>query len=56
MNTKELIQNQIIFLEEKLTGDMFKDMEVRQEIHRLKMELQGVKPDRREANTLYCNC
>jgi hypothetical protein len=50
------IECQIKELEAKLTGDMFVDMEVRESIHRLKMKLNGVKPDRKEANTLYCNC
>jgi hypothetical protein len=28
----------------KLTGDMFADMETRDEIHNLEMQLKGVKP------------
>jgi hypothetical protein len=31
-------------LREKLTGDMFADMETRDEIHNLEMQLKGVKP------------
>jgi hypothetical protein len=48
--------DQIKELESKLSGDMFKDMDIREEIHQLKMKLNGVQPDRKEANTLYCNC
>lgn len=51
-HTSEKIQK----LEQRISGEMFKDMEIREEIHRLKMEMTGVKPDRKEANTLYCNC
>jgi hypothetical protein len=49
-------EKRIKTLEQKLTGDMFEDMEIRQEIHQLKMAMNGVKPERKEANTLYCNC
>ena len=49
-------QEQINELEQQLTGDMFQDMEKREAIHQLKMKLNGVQPDRKEANTLYCNC
>lgn len=49
-------QEQIKQLELQLTGDMFQDMEKREAIHQLKMKLNGVQPDRKEANTLYCNC
>lgn len=38
------IRKQIKILEEKLTGDMFKDMEIKDQIHNLEMKLKGVKP------------
>lgn len=31
-------------LESQLTGDMTKDMDIRNEIHKLKMKINGVKP------------
>jgi len=31
-------------LESKLTGDMFNDMYIKDEIHNLNMKLKGVKP------------
>jgi hypothetical protein len=38
------LQEQITELEGKLTGEMFADMEIRDEIHNLQMKLKGVKP------------
>jgi hypothetical protein len=35
---------QIEALKGQLTGDMFADMEVRDQIHNLEMKLNGVKP------------
>jgi len=49
--TTAMTEQQLLALEEaitalkaKLTGDMFADMEVRDEIHNLEMQLKGVKP------------
>jgi hypothetical protein len=53
---KTSIDQKIEQLNAKLTGDMFKDMEIRDEIHKLKMKREGVQPECKEANTLYCNC
>lgn len=41
---QEELKNRIESLRGKLTGDMFNDMEVRDEIHNLEMKLNGVKP------------
>ena len=41
---KEQLQAEINALEAKLTGDMFQDMDIKDEIHNLKMKLNGVKP------------
>lgn len=38
------INEQITSLESKLTGDMFADMEIRDQIHNLKMKRDGIKP------------
>ena len=38
------LEEAIAALKEKLTGDMFADMDTRDEIHNLEMQLKGVKP------------
>lgn len=43
MTTEEL-QQEIAALESQLTGDMFADMEIKDQIHNLQMKLNGVKP------------
>lgn len=40
----ENLELQIKELESKLTGDMFQDMDIKDQIHNLKMKLNGVKP------------
>ncbi len=42
--TKESIAAEIKELEAQLSGDMFKDMEIRDKIHNIKMKLNGTKP------------
>lgn len=45
MNTELLaLQEQIDSLKLKLTGDLFADMDIKDEIHNLEMKLNGVKP------------
>lgn len=41
----EELENKIQELEKSLTGDMIPDMEIRDEIHKLKMKMKGVKPE-----------
>jgi hypothetical protein len=31
-------------LKDQLTGDMFQDMDIKDQIHNLEMQIQGVKP------------
>jgi hypothetical protein len=38
------LRAQIAQLKGQLTGDMFADMEARDQIHNLEMQLKGVKP------------
>jgi len=38
------IENTIIHLKAKLTGDMMEDMDVKDTIHSLQMKLDGTKP------------
>lgn len=42
--TQEDLKQEIESLKAKLSGDMFKDMEIRDRIHNLEMKLKGVKP------------
>ena len=42
--TREEIQAVIDQLKEGLTGDMMKDMEIKDQIHKLEMKLNGTKP------------
>lgn len=42
--TQESLQQEIDALKSKLTGDMFADMDVKDQIHNLEMKLKGVKP------------
>ena len=42
--TQESLQQQIDELKAKLTGDMFSDMDIKDQIHNLEMKLNGVKP------------
>ncbi len=38
------LQEQIDDLKLKLTGDLFADMDIKDEIHNLEMKINGVKP------------
>lgn len=42
--TTEQLQTEIETLNGKLTGDMFADMDIKDEIHNLTMKLNGIKP------------
>tara|TARA_R110001592_G_C13076133_1_gene742225 strand:+ start:1080 stop:1253 length:174 start_codon:yes stop_codon:yes gene_type:complete len=42
--TTETLEQEIQALTAQLTGDMFKDMDIKDEIHNLTMKLNGVKP------------
>ena len=53
MNKKEL-EVKIADLEKQLTGDMFQDMEIRDEIHNLEMKIKGVKPEESHFDCIGC--
>lgn len=38
------LNEKILELEKQLTGDMIKDMDIRDKIHNLQMQLKGIKP------------
>lgn len=48
------MQEQIANLEKQLTGDMFKDMEIKDKIHNLKMKLNGTKPEHQSIDCIGC--
>lgn len=52
--TKEEIEKEIEALNAQLTGDMFKDMDIRDKIHNLKMKLNGTKPMNSEIDCVGC--
>lgn len=55
MNTELLsLQNQISVLKLRLTGDLFADMDVKDEIHNLEMKLNGVKPMDTQIDCIGC--
>ncbi len=39
------MEKQIEELEKQLTGNMLKDMEIRDKIHKLQMKIKGIKPE-----------
>tara|TARA_Y100000052_G_C2953051_1_gene88541 strand:+ start:2677 stop:2844 length:168 start_codon:yes stop_codon:yes gene_type:complete len=53
MEKTEIIK-EIDVLKSKLTGDMIKDMEVREMIHNLEMKLNGVKPTDSNFDCIGC--
>jgi hypothetical protein len=42
--TTESLETEINELKAQLTGDMFKDMDLKDKIHNLTMKLKGVRP------------
>ena len=44
METLVSLEDQIAELNAQLTGDMFSDMDIKDQIHNLQMKLKGVKP------------
>ncbi|WP_343606930.1 hypothetical protein [Fluviicola sp.] len=44
MENKQQLTEEIAVLEAQLTGDMFADMDIKDQIHNLKMKLEGVRP------------
>jgi hypothetical protein len=48
------LTNQIETLKSKLTGDMIKDMDIRDQIHNLEMKLNGVKPEDSHFDCIGC--
>ncbi len=54
ITTKDDLEAEIADLKKQLTGDMFKDMEIRDRIHNLEMKLAGVKPMNTHIDCVGC--
>lgn len=52
--TNEQRREKINRLKQDLTGDMMKDMETRDQIHNLEMEIQGIKPEDTSIDCIGC--
>lgn len=52
--TQQELDKEIEALEAQLTGDMFKDMEIRDKIHNLKMKQNGTKPMDSQIDCVGC--
>ena len=48
------LEQRIEDLKSSLTGDMFQDMDIRDQIHNLEMQLKGVKPMDRHIDCIGC--
>ncbi|MEM7298108.1 MAG: hypothetical protein AAF391_07560 [Bacteroidota bacterium] len=53
-NSKSKIEQQIKDLQAQLTGDMFKDMDLKDQIHQLQMKLNGTTPSNSEIECVGC--
>ena len=49
-----MIEEEIRKLEAQLTGDMFQDMDIKDRIHNLQMQLDGVKPEDSHIDCIGC--
>ena len=52
--TKEEMLAKIEFLKEQLSGDMFADMDIKDEIHNLQMKIDGTKPSDSHIDCIGC--
>tara|TARA_R100000951_G_scaffold102794_2_gene95083 strand:- start:651 stop:803 length:153 start_codon:yes stop_codon:yes gene_type:complete len=48
------MEKEIEELRSQLTGDMFKDMEIKDKIHNLEMKLKGIKPEDSHFDCMGC--
>ena len=53
-NKTFMIEEEIRKLESQLTGDMFQDMDIKDRIHNLQMQLDGVKPEDTHIDCIGC--
>ena len=48
------MEKEIEELKSQLTGDMFKDMDIKDKIHNLEMKMKGVKPEDSHFECIGC--
>jgi len=48
------MEKKIEELKSQLTGDMFKDMDIKDKIHNLEMKMKGVKPEDSHFDCIGC--
>ena len=48
------LEKEITTLEASLTGDMFADMDIKDNIHNLKMKLEGIRPVNSQIDCVGC--
>jgi hypothetical protein len=48
------MEKEIEELKSQLTGDMFKDMDIKDKIHNLEMKMKGVKPEDSHFDCIGC--
>lgn len=51
---RERLEKEKALLETQLSGDMMKDMEIRDKIHNIQMKLDGTKPDDSHFDCVGC--
>ena len=54
ISTKEFMDKEIEQLKSQLSGDMFKDMEIKDQIHKLEMQSKGVSCSIEDEECLAC--
>jgi hypothetical protein len=47
-------EEQIVELESQLTGNMMQDMDIKDKIHNLQMEIKGIKPEDSHFDCIGC--
>lgn len=52
--TNQEIKDSIALLEKELTGDMFQDMDIKDQIHNLQMKISGIKPTDSHIDCIGC--
>lgn len=51
---RKQLEAEVAALRKQLTGDMMKDMELRDKIHNIEMKLNGTKPDNTPFDCVGC--
>lgn len=54
VDKKVLLEREVELLKNQLTGNMMEDMEIRDKIHNLEMQIKGVKPEDSHFDCIGC--